>query len=95
MQVRRPQGKLVRVVAGEIWDVAVDVRAGSATFGRWFGAYLSSDNFRQLYVPEGCAHGFCVISGTALVEYKCTALYDPKDESASPLTTPCLTSTGP
>jgi dTDP-4-dehydrorhamnose 3,5-epimerase len=80
MQVRRPQGKLVRVVAGEIWDVAVDLRVGSSTFGRWFGTYLSSDNFRQLYVPEGCAHGFCVVSGTALVEYKCTALYDPNDE---------------
>jgi len=81
MQLRKPQGKLVRVVAGEIWDVAVDVRLGSPTFGRWVAACLSSENFRQLYVPEGCAHGFCVTSENALVEYKCTALFDPTDET--------------
>jgi len=80
MQVRRPQGKLVRVIEGEIWDVAVDVRRGSPTFGRWTAMFLSADNFKQLYVPPGCAHGFCVVSDRAQVEYKCTALYDPTDE---------------
>jgi dTDP-4-dehydrorhamnose 3,5-epimerase len=81
LQVRRPQGKLVRVIEGEIWDVAVDVRRGSPTFGRWTAMLLSSDNFKQLYIPEGCAHGFCVVSDRAQVEYKCTALYDPRDEA--------------
>jgi dTDP-4-dehydrorhamnose 3,5-epimerase len=80
MQVRKPQGKLVRVVEGEIWDVAVDVRQGSATFGQWAAERLSAENFKQLYVPPGCAHGFCVLSGTAQVQYKCTELYDPADE---------------
>lgn len=80
MQLRKPQGKLVRVVEGEIWDVAVDVRVGSPTFGRWVAEWLSAENFRQLYVPPGCAHGFCVTSESAQVEYKCTALYDPTDE---------------
>jgi dTDP-4-dehydrorhamnose 3,5-epimerase len=80
MQVRKPQGKLVRVVEGEIWDVAVDVRQGSATFGQWAAEWLSAENFKQLYVPPGCAHGFCVLSGTAQVQYKCTELYDPADE---------------
>jgi dTDP-4-dehydrorhamnose 3,5-epimerase len=80
MQLRRPQGKLVRAVEGEIWDVAVDVRRGSPTYGRWTGELLSATNFKQLYVPPGCAHGFCVLSPTAQVEYKCTELYDPSDE---------------
>ena len=80
MQVKNPQGKLVRVIEGEIWDVAVDVRPGSATFGRWVAETLSAENFRQLYIPPGCAHGFCVLSDRAQVQYKCTALYDPKDE---------------
>jgi dTDP-4-dehydrorhamnose 3,5-epimerase len=77
---RHPQGKLVRVLAGEIFDVAVDVRRGSPTFGRWVGASLSGDNFRQLYVPPGFAHGFCVTGEMADVEYKCTDLYDRDDE---------------
>jgi dTDP-4-dehydrorhamnose 3,5-epimerase len=80
MQLRRPQGKLVRVVAGEIWDVAVDVRRGSPSFGRWTAEALSAENFKQLYIPPGCAHGFCVLSTMAHIEYKCTELYDPLDE---------------
>lgn len=80
MQVAHPQGKLVRVVEGEIWDVAVDVRPSSPTLGHWVGETLSAENFRQLYVPPGCAHGFCVLSEKAQVQYKCTALYDPSDE---------------
>jgi dTDP-4-dehydrorhamnose 3,5-epimerase len=80
MQSRKPQGKLVRVIEGEIWDVAVDLRPESRTFKRWVGVRLSSEDFRQLYIPEGCAHGFCVLSRRAIVEYKCTALYDPTDE---------------
>lgn len=79
-QLRRPQGKLVRAVRGEIFDVAVDIRRGSPTFGRWVGERLSGENFRQLWVPPGFAHGFCVLSDTAEVEYKCTALYDRDDE---------------
>lgn len=74
------QGKLVRVVQGEIFDVAVDIRAGSATFGEWVGVYLNDENKQQLYVPEGFAHGFCVTSQTAEVIYKCTSLYQPNDE---------------
>jgi dTDP-4-dehydrorhamnose 3,5-epimerase len=80
MQRRNPQGKLVRAVKGSIWDVAVDLRPASPTFRRWTGVELTADNFRQLYVPAGCAHGFCVTSEHADVEYKCTALYDPADE---------------
>jgi dTDP-4-dehydrorhamnose 3,5-epimerase len=76
----RPQGKLVRAVEGEIFDVAVDIRRGSPTFGRWVGEVLSAENFRQLYVPPGFVHGFCVLSETAQVEYKCTDYYAPGDE---------------
>jgi dTDP-4-dehydrorhamnose 3,5-epimerase len=74
-QVERPQGKLVRVVAGEIFDVAVDLRRSSATFGRWVSATLSAANRMQLWVPPGFAHGFCVTSADAEVVYKCTDLY--------------------
>ena len=80
MQVLKPQGKLVRVVEGEIWDVALDVRPESPTFMRWTAATLSAADFRQLYIPPGCAHGFYVMSAVAQVQYKCTALYDPADE---------------
>ncbi|PYQ58835.1 MAG: dTDP-4-dehydrorhamnose 3,5-epimerase [Acidobacteria bacterium] len=81
-QVRRPQGKLLRVVAGEIFDVAVDVRPGSPTFGQWVGEVLSAENFRQLWVPPGFAHGFCVMSESAHVLYKCTTFYEKDDEIA-------------
>ena len=80
LQLRRPQGKLIRVIEGEIYDVAVDVRRRSPSFGRWVGVRLSGDNFKQCYVPPGFAHGFAVVSPIALVEYKCTDLYDPSDE---------------
>ncbi|HEN21134.1 MAG TPA: dTDP-4-dehydrorhamnose 3,5-epimerase [Desulfobacteraceae bacterium] len=79
-QLQNAQGKLVYVVRGEIFDVAVDIRRGSPYFGRWFGAYLSSENSRQIFVPEGFAHGFCVLSKTADVIYKCTDFYSPGDE---------------
>ncbi len=80
LQVRRPQGKLVRAIQGEILDVAVDVRRGSPCFGRWVSMHLSADSFRQCYIPPGFAHGFVVLSAIAEVEYKCTELYDPSDE---------------
>lgn len=79
-QVTHPQGKLVYVVHGEVFDVAVDIRRGSSTFGQWEGHVLSSDNHHQLYIPEGFAHGFVVLSETAYVSYKCTDLYAPGDE---------------
>ncbi|MET0386223.1 MAG: dTDP-4-dehydrorhamnose 3,5-epimerase [Polyangiales bacterium] len=74
------QGKLVHVLDGEVYDVAVDVRFGSPTFARWVGARLSSENHRQLYIPPGFAHGFCVLSESALLQYKCTDLYHPETE---------------
>ncbi len=81
-QLHKPQGKLVRAIEGEIFDVAVDVRRGSPTFGQWFGEILSADNFRQLYVPPDFAHGFYALSESAQVEYKCTDFYDPGGELA-------------
>ena len=80
LQLRRPQGKLIRVIEGEILDVAVDVRRGSPTFGRWVSVALTAENFKQVYVPPGFAHGFCVVSPIAQVEYKCTDVYDPSSE---------------
>jgi dTDP-4-dehydrorhamnose 3,5-epimerase len=79
-QLRHPQGKLIRVIEGEIYDVAVDIRRGSPHFGQWVGVWLSAENFRQLYIPPGFAHGFCVTSEIAQVEYKCTDFYDPASE---------------
>ena len=79
-QKTKPQGKLVRVVRGEVYDVAVDIRKGSATFGEWEGNILSEDNKKQVWVPPGFAHGFIVLSDTADFEYKCTDYYDPNDE---------------
>lgn len=75
-----PQGKLVYVVQGEVFDVAVDIRRNSDTFGKWYGITLSDKNHYQLYVPEGFAHGFCVLSETALFAYKCSGSYCPEYE---------------
>ena len=79
-QVQQPQGKLVRVVRGAVWDVAVDIRRNSPTFGRWVGAELSEDNQRQLWVPPGFAHGFVVLSESADFLYKTTDYYAPQHE---------------
>ncbi|CAK2923498.1 dTDP-4-dehydrorhamnose 3,5-epimerase [Vibrio crassostreae] len=79
-QTENTQGKLVRVVSGEVFDVAVDIRKGSPTFGQWVGEYLSAENKRQLWVPEGFAHGFYVTSDDAEFVYKCTNYYDPTSE---------------
>jgi dTDP-4-dehydrorhamnose 3,5-epimerase len=76
-----PQAKLVWVAEGEVLDVAVDIRQGSPGFGKWTAARLSGDNHRQLYIPEGFAHGFCVISATARLVYKCSDIYDPSAET--------------
>lgn len=81
-QREREQGKLVRASAGEMFDVAVDIRRGSPRFGRWVGFVLSGENFRQLWIPPGFAHGFCVLSDEVHVEYKCTGYYDKSDELA-------------
>jgi len=79
-QKNNPQGKLVRVIDGEVYDVAVDLREASGSFGQSFGILLSAENNRQLYVPEGFAHGFLVVSETATFVYKCTRFYEPSDE---------------
>ena len=79
-QLRRPQGKLVRVVRGSAFDVCVDIRVGSPTFGRWFAEMLTEANRLQLYVPPGFAHGYCVPDGECELVYKCTDFWDPSDE---------------
>ena len=79
-QLGHAQAKLVRVVSGEVFDVAVDVRRGSPTFGKWTGVRLSEQNHRMFFVPEGFAHGFCVLSEVADFLYKCTDFYSPPDE---------------
>ena len=80
MQLRHPQAKLIRVLRGEIWDVAVDLRKGSPTFGQHFGVELSAENHFQLFVATGLAHGFVVLSEEAEIEYKCSDIYDPGGE---------------
>ncbi|MDQ2078340.1 dTDP-4-dehydrorhamnose 3,5-epimerase [Marinimicrobium sp. ABcell2] len=79
-QLEQPQGKLVRVTFGEVFDVAVDLREDSATFGQWYGTHLSAGNYRQMWVPAGFAHGFLVLSGEAEFLYKCTDYYHPDSE---------------
>lgn len=79
-QRKNPQGKLVRVVSGEVFDVGVDLRDGSPTYGKYAGIILSAENKLQFFIPEGFAHGFIVLSETAEFTYKCTRLYDPSDE---------------
>ena len=79
-QKQFPQGKLVRVVRGKVFDVAVDLRSDSKTYGKWFGVELSAENMRQFYIPEGFAHGFLVLSDEAEFCYKCTDFYHPGDE---------------
>lgn len=79
-QKQNPQGKLVRCLEGEVYDVAVDLRKDSETYGKWYGVLLSEENKKQFYLPEGFAHGFVVLTDTATFAYKCTRLYDPTDE---------------
>ena len=81
-QLKYPQGKLVRVVKGRVFDVAVDLRKGSKTFGKWYGVELTEENKKQFYIPEGFAHGFLVLSDIAEFCYKCTDFYHPNDEGA-------------
>lgn len=89
-QIKKPQGKLVRVTRGEVFDVAVDLRAKSPTFGQWVGEYLSEHNCHMLWVPPGFAHGFLVISETADFQYKCTDFYAPEYERTIPWADPIL-----
>ncbi len=79
-QIEHPQGKLVRAVRGDVFDVAVDLRRNSPRFGRWFGIYLTASNRKQIYIPPGFAHGFCAVSDEAEVVYKCTDVYCPSAE---------------
>ncbi len=89
-QKQHPQGKLVRVVSGEVFDVAVDCRPGSTTFGKWTGATLSAENKKMFYIPEGFAHGFVVLSDEAEFTYKCTDYYTPGDEGGIPWNDPSI-----
>jgi dTDP-4-dehydrorhamnose 3,5-epimerase len=89
-QIRHVQGKLVSVVDGEVFDVAVDIRRGSPHFGQWYGCVLSAANHRQLWVPPGFAHGFCTLSESADFLYKCTDYYHPEDEGGLPWNDPDL-----
>ena len=94
-QKTKPQGKLVRVVRGEVFDVAVDIRQDSRTFGQWEGVFLTEENKKQFWVPPGFAHGFVVLSDTADFEYKCTDFYDPSDEGSILWNDPVLNITWP
>lgn len=89
-QIQHPQGKLVRVIQGEVFDVAVDLRKNSPTYKQWYGVILSADNKKQFYVPEGFAHGFLVLSDEAEFVYKCTDFYNPQDESGLPWNDPAI-----
>jgi len=89
-QLRYPQGKLCRVVVGEVLDVVLDIRLGSPTFGQWTGLRLSAENKEQIWIPPGCAHGFSVLSETAEFLYKCTDYYHPEDEGGVLATDPEL-----
>jgi dTDP-4-dehydrorhamnose 3,5-epimerase len=89
-QYPHPQAKMVQVIAGEIFDVAVDVRRGSPSFGQWTGVRLSDENKRQIYIPEGFAHGFCVLSETAIFTYKCSDFYAPDCEGGILWSDPAL-----
>ena len=79
-QLKYQQGKLVRVILGEVFDVAVDIRQGSPTFGKYMGVHLSDENYKIMYIPEGFAHGYVVLSETVIFQYKCTEIYHPEDE---------------
>lgn len=94
-QLSRPQGKLVMVVEGRVFDVAVDIRRGSPTFGQWHGEELSAENGRQLYLPPGYAHGFCVLSERVGFMYRCTEYYSPADERGIRWNDPQLAITWP
>ena len=87
-QVKYPQDKLVRVISGEVFDVAVDIRPGSPTYGKWFGVILSAENKKQFFVPKGFAHGFLVLSDYAEFTYKCSDFYHPDDEGGLPYNDP-------
>ena len=80
-QTKHPQGKLVRALEGKVYDVAVDLRLGSATFGKYYGVILDSEKQNMFYIPEGFAHGFCVLTDSATISYKCTDFYHPEDEA--------------
>jgi dTDP-4-dehydrorhamnose 3,5-epimerase len=89
-QLDHPQGKLIHVARGRIFDVAVDIRRGSSTFARWFGVELNDENLASLWVPEGFAHGFCVLSEVADVIYKCTSPYEASDDRGIPWNDPLI-----
>lgn len=89
-QIHHPQSKLVRVVEGAVFDVAVDLRQGSATYGKWVGVELTAENRRQLFIPRGFAHGFLVLSGHAVFCYKCDDVYHPNDEGGLMWNDPCI-----
>ena len=94
-QLAKPQGKLVRVTSGEVYDVALDLRQSSATFGQWYGVLLSSANKRLLFVPPGFAHGFLAVSASVEFQYKCTNYYEPEDEHTIAWDDPDLAITWP
>ena len=89
-QAKHPQDKLVRVISGEVFDVAVDIRPGSPTYGKWYGLILSAENKKQFFVPKGFAHGFLVLSDYAEFFYKCSDFYHPDDEGGLPYNDPAI-----